>query len=477
VRVSLLQEIPYEQQGVLQLAQLLATAGHEPQIHVDYRGGAADHAASHRPRIVGLYATTFQIHWALAAARAVKAVVPEAFVVVGGPHATFSPDHVLTCEAVDAACMGEGEGALLDLCAALDGGSDPSEIQNLAFRNGDGVRRNPLRPLVDDLDGLPIPDRALLYEQLPFLADNPVKPFQVTRGCPYICSFCIHHAYHDLYGGRGRWTRVRSVNSILDELHLIRDRWGLERVFFLDDIFLPVLNRRRLAELMTRYRNEIGLPFKVQLRAEIIDDEVIALLKEGGCTFCEFAVEHGDERLRNERLDKELTDAQIRAAADVLHRHRLPFLTTNIFALPGESLEDAWQTVRLNTEIRPHSVIAFLFQPYDNLKLTREGLEQGHLLADEVRRMDFNSFRNCQTPGPEVDRIKRLHKLFPLLVRFPWLQGLARSAVEWPLGWFYQALFMASFAVGYRSRYDLSLGFIARHWRDILRSYRTIFKS
>ncbi|MFT5735060.1 MAG: anaerobic magnesium-protoporphyrin IX monomethyl ester cyclase, partial [Planctomycetota bacterium] len=81
----------------------------------------------------------------------------EFFSLMGGPHVTFVND-CATDPAIDAICIGEGEGAIVDLLDALQAGRDWRDVQNLAWSDdGETIQKNPLRPLVKDLDALGIP--------------------------------------------------------------------------------------------------------------------------------------------------------------------------------------------------------------------------------------------------------------------------------------------------------------------------------
>ena len=83
----------------------------------------------------------------------------EALTICGGAHATLRPDEVIAIDGVDMVCIGEGEGAIFDLCQRLEEGRDTSDIPNLWVKKNGVVHRNPVRPLIADLDDLPFPDR------------------------------------------------------------------------------------------------------------------------------------------------------------------------------------------------------------------------------------------------------------------------------------------------------------------------------
>ncbi len=232
--------------------------------------------------------------------------LPGVLSIFGGPHPTFFPE-MIHAEGVDAICLGEGEYAVLDLLNALQHGSPIDMIPNWWVKRGDEVVRNPLRPLLtpEQLDALPFADRALLYAAHPPSRTNKIRPFITGRGCPYDCSFCFNKAYSELYGGTGRRTRRRSVDNVIREIKEVRENNDLAFIIFMDDTF--ILNRQWLTEFAARYRAEIGLPFWCQVRANLVEDDLIRMFKEMGCVSVSFGLEAGNDRMRNVILNRNKT--------------------------------------------------------------------------------------------------------------------------------------------------------------------------
>ena len=108
----------------------------------------------------------------------------EFFSLMGGPHVTFVPDAVKDPD-IDAICIGEGEHAIVELLDTLERGEEWRGIQNLAWCDDGGeINKNPLRPLVRDLDGLGFPDRSVIYDAQSVYKDSPRKVMvMVVRRC------------------------------------------------------------------------------------------------------------------------------------------------------------------------------------------------------------------------------------------------------------------------------------------------------
>ena len=136
-------------------------------------------------------------------------------VVFGGPHVTFVPEEAL--EHGDYCIMGEGETGLPLLIETLNTGGSLSEVPGLAWKDNGVVRKNPVAPPIEDLDGLPFPDLRLLdtgrMKKIGVQGIGlPTIPVQTSRGCPFDCTFC------SVTGMFGRGYRHRSTSNIIAEL-------------------------------------------------------------------------------------------------------------------------------------------------------------------------------------------------------------------------------------------------------------------
>ena len=363
----------------------------------------------------------------------------EFFSLMGGPHVTFVPDCVLQPE-VDAVCIGEGEGALVDLLNTLEQGGDPRGIPNLCFADGGGgIHRNPLRPLVRDLDSLGFPDRSVIYDAQPLYRESPRKVVLTQRGCPMSCSFCFHHAWRGkVYGARNsEYVRKRSVDHVIAEVQDIRSRYPLRFVHFLDDIFN--LRSDWLEEFAERWPREVGLPFDVILMANMTKEEHVRQLKHAGCIYARVAFEAANDFVRNEVFRKNTERRQLTDAAGWIKKHGIRLGSLNMLGGPGGTLEDDFETVRLNVECRVDHPLCSIVQPYPEFELNEITRELGIAVAEYD---DFPAQFNREATIEVKDKrsIENLHKWFPILVRWPRLIPLARRTLGWR--WFTRPLLL-----------------------------------
>jgi len=199
VRIAFVQNVYMEYPGIMYLASLLKYKGNEVEVFI---GGNIGHLANEirnfNPDIVGFSCTTGIHQFALKIARAIKSCT-KAITVFGGPHPTFFPE-IIKEDVVDVVCMGEGEGALSDLADAVNRKIEIRKIFNCWIKQGSQIIKNDVRPLIEDLDSLPFPDRSIYYHKYPFM-NRSQKVFIAGRGCPYKCTYCFNQSMQRLYKG------------------------------------------------------------------------------------------------------------------------------------------------------------------------------------------------------------------------------------------------------------------------------------
>jgi len=431
------QQVDYEPQGIMHLSSALKAAGHQVELAVGAHHDPLAVARAFQPDVVAYSLITGSQRYYLDLNLRLKAEMPGVFAVFGGPHPTFFPEMAAE-EGVDGICRGEGEGAFVDLVNALAGGGPQAvlSVDNWSFQqNGDGrdvrVISNPVRPYVDDLDSLPFPDRALVYERDPIVGRSKIKHFLTGRGCPYNCTYCFNHALSQIYRGKGRRFRQRSVDNVIEEVRWVRDHYPLEFVVFVDDTF--VLSPDWQAEFAETYPREIGLPFFCNTRANLVTEEQVRLLKEAGCHSVSMGIEAANDRIRNDLLKRRMSREQILEAARLIREGGLRFTTTNMIGLPTSTLEDDLETLRLNVQARPSYAHVFIFQPYPRTELGEFTREHGWMVGtfDDIGEVAWDhsvlDFDKAHQRGLTV-----LQRFFAIGVEWPRLLPLIERLMKAP---------------------------------------------
>ncbi len=431
------QQTDYEPQGIMHLSSALKVAGHEVDLVVATHQDPIEAAREFDPDVAAYSVITGSQRYYLDLNLRIKRELGGVFSVFGGPHPTFFPEMVEE-EGVDGICRGEGEGAMVDLVDALAGGGPEAVlgIDNWSFqRNGNqgsaGIITNPVRPYVTDLDSLPFPDRALVYERDPISARSKIKHFLTGRGCPYNCTYCFNHALSAIYKGKGRRFRQRSVGHVIEEVRWVRDHYPLEFVVFVDDTF--VLSPEWLAEFAEEYPREVGLPFFCNTRANLVTEEQVRLLRQAGCHSVSMGIESGNDRLRNDLLKRRMSREQILEASRLLREGGLHFTTTNMIGLPTSTLEDDFETLDLNIQARPSYAHVFIFQPYPRTELGEFTREHGWMVGtfDDIGELAWDhsvlNFDKGHKRGLSI-----LQRFFAIGVEWPWTVPLIRRLIKLP---------------------------------------------
>lgn len=442
----------FEHLGLLYLASFIQTHGHQPRLRLLRRPGPLLAAVSAlRPAVVAFSATTGAHRLALTLARALRPHY-SGLILLGGPHPTFFPE-VLEDPALDLICRGEGERPLTELLDRLDQGRDYLEVPGLWVKREGRVQENPPAELIENLDTIPFPDRQLLEKADPFFRHSAMRRVLTMRGCPYRCAYCYNGALQDLLHGHGRYLRQRSVDNVLAEL---RQFPGPKTINVVDDTF--GVKRDWALLFLERYAREFGWPLIVNARVELLDEEMIRALKAANCHCVQLGIESGDENLRAQLLGRTVSNEQILAVAEILHRHRLPFLTYNMIGLPGETLDQAYATLTLNGRLRARFPRVSIFQPYPRTPLGDQARALGLVPADYAADQVAESyFRHSVLKQPDIRRIENLHKLFWPVMRWPRLKPLWLAATRLPSNLLFDLIFLLSIGLQYRAATNRSL--------------------
>lgn len=451
--------------GVLYLAAALRRAGHEAALALADRRDFLRQVQTFEPDVLAYSVTTGYHQFYVGLNRDLKAALNRPVLsVFGGPHATFFPEFVEE-EGVDVVCRGEGEEAMVELADYMSRGDDYRRVRNLWVKENGSVHRNDVRPLVADLDALPFPARDILYDHDKYMHDVTMKHFFPMRGCPYLCTYCFNHKYNQLYRGKGRALRWRSVDNVLAEINEVRRRYPLKFVRFLSDNFTNA--KEWVAEFADKYGREVGLPFHCNVRANMVDEKVARDLARGGCVSVLLGIETGDDAVRNELLKRDMSRETIVAACRYLRENGVNVYASNMIGLPGETFEQALATLKLNQECRPAFAWSALFMPYPRTELTEYAVRGGYYDGDP--NAVFRTFHDHSVlrfrSEKEGRMLANLHKLFGVMVEWPFLGRFARPLCRVPANPLYKIIFTLWYGYTNRRRifpYPLGVkGFVA----------------
>ncbi|MBU0953710.1 MAG: B12-binding domain-containing radical SAM protein [Nanoarchaeota archaeon] len=354
--------------------------------------------------------------------------------IFGGPHPTFFPE-MIDSNGVDVIVIGEGEEAFVDLLNALQKKESINNIKNLWIKQADGsVIKNPPRPLLQNLDELPLPDRELIYNYDKSLFDEGEKRIISGRGCPFMCTYCFNKQMVDIYGKDWSKVRKRSVDNIIEEVLMIKEKYPLEFIKFNDDTFI-MADIKWLQELAEKWPKKIGIPWFCNVRANLVTPEVARLLKKGGCVSTFLAIESGNDEVRNGILKRYMSKDQIRNACKYLREEGIKYGFYNILGLPVENkFEVDMETLLFNIELKPTMAWSSLLTPYPRTWLGEYAKQHGYFDGDYDMIRANNKIESAITFKNKKEKrlVENLHKFFGITVSYPWLLPLTKQLIKLP---------------------------------------------
>lgn len=288
-----------------------------------------------RPAWLGLSCTTSSFHDGLRIAELARRELPELKVVMGGPHVSALKQQLLDdYPQLDALVVGEGEETLYQLLQAQP--QEFSDIAGVVWRDCSGQAQfNGYRKPALDLDSLPFPAYDKLEGfpqayQLPIF-NYPKAPNTScisSRGCPYACSYCDRSVFQ-------RTFRFNSADYLYRHVKHLRERYGIRHINFYDDQF--TFHRQRVLDFTQKMIDEpLGVTFNCAIRAEHVDDELIAQMKAAGCWMMSLGIETGDPDL----LAQHRQNPDLQMLADTIRlikRHGIRVKGLMMVGLPGET--------------------------------------------------------------------------------------------------------------------------------------------
>jgi len=471
-KVLFLQDLEYEFLGPMYISSMLKKHGHKVLMRIgnkidDFRPTILDF----KPDFAAFSIMSGSHHWALNMARQLK-IEYGLTNLFGGAHPTYFPDFIEE-KGVDIIVRGEGERACLELAERFDKQKDYLDVNNLWVSRNGKIYKNEVRRLDEDLDGYPFADRRL-YTDLEGRIDLSVRNLIASRGCPWHCSFCFNDSMKELYKDKGRYVRIRDIDKVIEEARILRDTTKTKIIYFVDDVF--GLNSQWLYEFLPKYEKEVGLPFICLVTAEVVckNEKYAQYLADYGCLAVCFGIESGNEYIRNDVLDKNISNDQIYKAARALHEAGLKFRTFNILGLPGETLADAFCTVKINIDIKTDYPWCSIFMPFPGTKLTEYAKEKGYLPHDYTIDNLSKSFyaKSSLSNHPQISQLQNLQNFFQTAVLWPWSFKIIKLLIKLPQNIIYTAWFGLIYFIVYvkseRRSFLRTLYFSLRNYQRLI---------
>ncbi len=322
-----------------------------------------DIISENSPVLIGLSCYTSHYLQAKALSRLLKKRFNDIPIVLGGPHASATPKLILEKDGdlFDFLVIGEGEKTLVELFHALVGGDDISRVDGLAYRlNGDIVFTEP-RHFIEDLDELPFPS----WDQINFSNYLPQANFNkrlasatliTSRGCPFKCDFCQSK------NSMGRKIRFHSAEYVVSQIEELYHHYGIRYFRFVDDVF--TVNHTRLQQIVSEIkRRNLRIKFWCMARANMIKEETLLLLKDGGLESISIGVESGNNAILRE-IGKGIIKEDARKTFLLFAKHGIESQGFFMIGFYHDTYETIMQTISFAIELDPVFATFTVLVPY-----------------------------------------------------------------------------------------------------------------
>lgn len=320
------------------------------------------------PKVLGISSMTDNFPNGMTIARIARQVLPEVKIICGGPHVTFTDiESMQRHPEIDVVVRSEGEFALLELMDYyIYGYGNLERIQGITYRKGSDIYQNRSRPLIQNLDELPLPNRKQ------FAPVDGLLGLQTSRGCAERCIFCVASS---MSGGQ---VRTRSPEHVMDEvLHLYR--LGMRHFFFQDDTLTTNVDRLRvILEILERF--DLNLEWSAESRVDVIDKDplIFERMSRAGCIAVQFGVEASSQDVLDQ-LHKNIHVDQISRAIYAGREAGLKVICTMLMGHPFDTPNTIQHSVSYATKLidQGAEVLFSIVIPFPGTALERTAGELG----------------------------------------------------------------------------------------------------
>lgn len=314
-------------------------------------------------------------------------------IMLGGSVSTSIPEIALRTLPIDIACIGEGEITTVEVADTLESGKPLDGIPGIHFQKEGKIIKNPSRLPIKDMDMIPFP----AYDLFPMdiYINNPVghinkdkwgtgesvhesvpksTNINVTRGCPYKCTFC----YHD-YLGPGY--RHRSPENVMAEMDLLSEKYGVNYFLWADDE--SIINKKFVydfCDLMAKSKKDYE--FSISGRVNLVDEHLLTTLKNSGCTMVGYGIESGSQKILD-AMCKGVTVEQAKKAVLLTQKIFGDADCSFLIGYPGETDQTIQETEQFCSELGLAPEVIFFATAYPGTELYSYALKR-QLITDEI---------------------------------------------------------------------------------------------
>ncbi len=330
-----------------------------------------------KPKVVGITCYTPEYAEVLLLAKKIKSLSPKIKIIIGGIHPTLYPEELLleANSPIDYEVIGEGEETLLELSKyILFKKGNKNKIKGIAYLKNKKVIKTLFRPLNSNLDFISHP----AYDLIDTNYYTNASPYAIrgcflrsmyilaTRGCPSTCTFCVAKKLRAFNGG-GSYTRIRSADSLIKEIKLLKSKYKIDSFYFIDDLF--TINRDNVIKFCKKLKqSNLNLLWGCSSKVSTLNEEIIKEMSMAGCVQIDFGVERGnDQSLRD--IQKGITTKMVLDTFNLCHQYKIRTFANFLVNLPGETKKDLSDILKFSEQLKSDIYSYNVFSPYPGTEI------------------------------------------------------------------------------------------------------------
>ena len=307
----------------------------------------------------------------------IRKIYPRVPVCLGGPYVTTIREEIFKKTPADFAVYGEGEKTFAELISYLKGQGELADIDGLMYKNGNGsITVNREREKIKDLDSLPTP----AYDIFP-MNKYPLHRMITARGCPYSCAWCNSSSIWD------HTNRMTSPEKILEEVQLLINNYGKKIFVFGDNSFNANLQRvEEFCDLLLD--SKINILWAVNLRADIMTQEIAHKMKRAGCYNASVGIESANNYIL-EKIGKGSTIEKMTEGINMLKKAGIEIMSQYVIGSPFETLDHIKESIEFAKKIKCDYTNFYAILPYKGTPQWDYIKEHGRFLSEDIH--DYHS--------------------------------------------------------------------------------------
>lgn len=334
--------------------------------------------------------------------------------IIGGCFATFAPEIIIQNDLIDMCCTGEGELIITEVARRLANKESLIGVEGIVFKENGRIYDEKQKVLVD-VNKSSIPHfEGFAPERIYRAMDGKIYrmvPIEISRGCPYQCTYCSAPMFQRTFKEAGRWLRYKTIDKIISEIDFYVNKYDVEYFYMISETFLAMSPEEK-KEFYQKYA-KYKIPFWFNTRPETITEYDIKNLEDIGCHRISIGIESGNFEFRKKLLKREYTNEEVLRAVGIMEKSKIQYSVNNMLGFPDETREMVFDTIELNREFTADSHSISIFQPFRGTDLYDYSVKKGYWKPHELCTESFAS-AGLNMPHFPQEAVEGMYRTFNL---------------------------------------------------------------